>query len=475
MANRRPLAATGTASIAPAKIIVLSDLHMVPPGETIMGIDPYARIKSAISHINKNHADAARVILLGDLVHGGDVASYQRVRELTQQLRPPVNIILGNHDHRQSFWEIFGAGSGTDRFQHEEIQIDAYRLLLLDTVMETPIEGCDHGAAGFLCEQRMGWLDRRLRAAGDDPVVLFMHHPPMRSGFPGMDRAGVFNTDDLLRVLRRHGNVRHIVAGHVHRTISGAWHGIPFAIFKSPVYQQPLDFESHSSALSIDEPGAYGVILLTDAGLIVHTEDFDLAAVRNEEKDMSKLNYWEHKWELDEKQCPCDVHLLDYLADKKRTGIDIFHMGTGSHHVIGLRTATDGSNNHVFGITSSPQEYEDYIKLLIDNPKLGFSYKVYFGDIYQINRRLMPELDVATLFHIGEFRTEHNEAYGALTNVDTAQVLVDRLRPGGELIFYAGSFAYDQAEATIKTLLSRGCMEDAGRYKTLHILRKRRD
>jgi hypothetical protein len=189
---------------------------------------------------------------------------------------------------------------------------------------------------------------------------------------------------------------------------------------------------------------------------------------------MSKLNYWDNKWDLDEKQCPCDIHLLDYLAETKRTGIDIFHMGTGSHHVVGLRTASDGSNNHVYGITSSPQEYEDYIKLLIENPELGFTYKVYFGDIYQIDRRLMPELDIATLFHIGEFRTAHNEAYGALTNIDMAQVLVDRLRPGGEVVFFAGSFAYDQAEVTIKTLVERGVMEDAGRFKTLHMLRKRR-
>jgi hypothetical protein len=192
-----------------------------------------------------------------------------------------------------------------------------------------------------------------------------------------------------------------------------------------------------------------------------------------QETAMSKLNYWDNKWDLDEKQCPCDVHLLDYLTETKRTGIDIFHMGTGSHHIVGLRTASDGSNNHVYGITSSPQEYEDYIRLLIENPKLGFTYKAYFGDIYQIDRRLMPELDVATLFHIGEFRTEHNEAYGALTNVAMVQILVDRLRPGGEIVFYTGSFAYDQAEAVIKVLVERGVMEDAGRFKTLHILRKR--
>lgn len=457
-----------------AKVIVLSDLHMVPAGGLIIGIDPHARLKAAIAHINNHHADAAQVIVLGDLVHGGDIASYQRVRELLGTLRPPVSLMLGNHDHRDSYFKIFPeCRTGGSPFAQVTLSVGGYRLVLLDTLCDPPLDGI-HGAAGHLCASRLSWLDRCLAAAGDRPVVLFMHHPPMRTGFPGMDAARLHNSDDLLAVMKRHGNVRHIVAGHIHRTISGSWHGAPFAIFKSPVHQQPLDFVSASSSLSVDEPGAYGIILLSDDGPVVHTEDFDLTAQSRSETAMSQLNYWDDKWDLDEKQCPCDIHLLDYLTEKKRTGVDIFHMGTGSHHIVGLKTAADGSDNHVFGITSSPKEYEDYVKLLIANPKLGFTYKVYFGDIYQISRRLMPELDVATLFHIGEFRTEHNEAYGALTNVEMAHVLVDRLRPGGELIFYAGSFAYDQAQATIKELLERGAMEDAGLYKTLHILRKRR-
>ena len=32
---------------------------------------------------------------------------------------------------------------------------------------------------------------------------------------------------------------------------------------------------------------------------------------------MSKLTYWDATWSLDEKQCPCDIHFLDYLDEKK--------------------------------------------------------------------------------------------------------------------------------------------------------------
>ena len=33
---------------------------------------------------------------------------------------------------------------------------------------------------------------------------------------------------------------------------------------------------------------------------------------------MTKLNYWNATWSLDEAQCPCDLHFLDYLAEKRR-------------------------------------------------------------------------------------------------------------------------------------------------------------
>jgi hypothetical protein len=187
---------------------------------------------------------------------------------------------------------------------------------------------------------------------------------------------------------------------------------------------------------------------------------------------MSKLNFWNATWALDEKQCPCDIHYLDYLEAKGMKNKDIFHMGTGSHHIVGLTTATNGAGHHVLGITASKEEYQAYVDLLIDNARLGFTYKVYFGDIYQIDKRLMPALDSATLFHIGEYRTADNDSYGALTDTDMTLVLADSLKPGGEILFYTGSFAYDKGKEAGAALVSHRGFKDAGMYKTLHIFRK---
>ena len=80
----------------------------------------------------------------------------------------------------------------------------------------------------------------------------------------------------------------------------------------------------------------------------------------------------------------------------------------------------------MLGITASPQEYDDYVELLIKNPRLGHTYKAYFGDIYQLDARLLPQFDYVSLFHVGEFRTPENDAYGALTDLEMTLILADK-------------------------------------------------
>ncbi len=187
----------------------------------------------------------------------------------------------------------------------------------------------------------------------------------------------------------------------------------------------------------------------------------------------TKLNYWNQTWSLDEAQCPCDVHFLEYLRGKQARNAAIFHFGTGNHHIVGLGAAEDGANNAVLGITASPQEYDDYVELLIRNPRLGHTYKAYFGDIYQLDPRLLPELDYVTLFHVGEFRTPENDSYGALTDLEMTLLLADKVKPGGDILFYSGSFAYDKAEAVAAELVKLRPFDPAGEYKSLRVYRKR--
>jgi Icc protein len=260
------------------KIIVFTDLHMLAEGGRIIGLDPYDRLLKGIRHVNLCHPDAARVMLTGDLADDGSEAAYRRLRELLCEFEVPYSLMVGNHDYRPAFSRVFPeAPADAHGFIQTAIDIDSrYRLVLLDTLNGPPRRGVEHHA-GYLCARRLDWLDRQLGSSGRRRVVLFMHHPPHDTGFPGMDAIRLANAAALYRLLARHGNVRHIFSGHVHRMIAGSAHGIPFSIFKSPVHQQPMDLASSETSLSIDEPAAYGIVLLRRDGILVHTEDYGLS------------------------------------------------------------------------------------------------------------------------------------------------------------------------------------------------------
>ncbi|OAP41203.1 metallophosphoesterase [Sinorhizobium glycinis] len=259
------------------KLIIFTDLHMVPEGTTIIGIDPYRRLANGIAHINRYHADAERVIFAGDLTHQADRVSYERLKDLLSGLVPPAAIMLGNHDRREVFLEVFPeAARDENGFVQQVIDFADCRAVLLDTLFAPPYD-YPMSHAGHLCEKRLAWLDRQLGSAGDQPVLVFMHHPPHASGFAGIDMIRLINEEQFYGLVKRHGNVRHIFAGHVHRTISGSSRGIPFSIFKSPVHQQPMPFDITDASLSVDEPAAYGIAVVTADGVLVHTEDYEIA------------------------------------------------------------------------------------------------------------------------------------------------------------------------------------------------------
>jgi hypothetical protein len=184
------------------------------------------------------------------------------------------------------------------------------------------------------------------------------------------------------------------------------------------------------------------------------------------------LHFWDAYWDLRVQECPCDVHFTDMLEEKGIRDATIFHFGTGGHHHLGLRIHEVGSNNAVWGITAAPAEYETYVKLAIEQPEVARLYKVFFGDIYQLDARLLSPFDVVTLFHLCEFRTEKNDAYGALTDRQVAEMLTDALKPGGYLVFYPGSFAWPTAKGIVAELAAERGLVEEGMFKSLLVYRK---
>lgn len=255
------------------KVLVFTDIHFVPEGENIIGLDPAERFAEGLTHAIESHADADRIVITGDLAHNAAPAEYARLRTVLKDSPLPVSLMVGNHDRRAPFLSVFPETPVTETGHVQDIiDLEGFRLILLDTLNEE--SGDSH--SGVMCPDRLDWLDGALATAGNRRIIVFTHHPPFLTGFKGMDWIGFKNRQDLTDRLIANGNVAQIISGHVHRTILGTAGGIPAAIFKSTCHQMPMALGFRDPRLSVDEPGAYGLLILDDEGVVVHTEDFTL-------------------------------------------------------------------------------------------------------------------------------------------------------------------------------------------------------
>jgi len=250
------------------RFVQITDPHLVPHGGLLHGLDPVRRLEACIADINRYADDLGFCVITGDLANGGELDAYRVLREVLQQLTIPHHLILGNHDRRGDFLEVFPESPrDDDGFIQYRIDSDEGVLLLLDTV--------DEGKpSGLYCEARRRWLSEQLSEAGDRPVYLFMHHPPFDIGFPSLDRMKLDDAGSFASIVTAHPNVRHLFFGHVHRPLSGSWRGIPFSALPGTNHQIATDFEAVSPMPFSHGPPAYAFIQLEADHSLVHLHSY---------------------------------------------------------------------------------------------------------------------------------------------------------------------------------------------------------
>ena len=269
------------------KIIVMSDIHLTSNGSKIIGLDPIKKFESALKHISHTHSDAIHLVLTGDLAHNGTVTEYEILKDMLVNINIPVTFMMGNHDCRKNFCKVFPFVKLDEfEFLQSALYFKEHALLCMDTLNSN--HSIDTKHHGFLCERRLSWLENQLELVKGKKVILFMHHPPCPVGFKAMDKIRLINADEFFKILGKYKNIIHIIAGHIHRTISGNIRGYSFSIFKSTCHQMPLMFDSENVKLSSVEPSSYGILCLNDSGVIVHSEDYEL--VENNKKMFEKYN-----------------------------------------------------------------------------------------------------------------------------------------------------------------------------------------
>jgi len=251
-------------------IAQISDMHVGVEGRLLYDrFDTGACLSRCVRHILQLKPPPDVVLATGDLVAEGSPAEYRRLRDLLRPLAVPVYLIPGNHDERAALCAEFPDHAYLPPPGEPVrycVEGRAIRLLALDTV----IPGED---AGALDGAQLDWLEARLAAVPSQPTLIFMHHPPFRTGIRCMDGIGL-DAESAARfsaIVSRHRGIERIVCGHVHRAIQARWHGTLVSVCPSTAFQAALKLGDESFEWSPDEPPAYQLHCWNGTELVTHT------------------------------------------------------------------------------------------------------------------------------------------------------------------------------------------------------------
>ncbi len=248
---------------SPYLVVQLSDPHL---GADWAPGDPAAGLAAAVESVRAMRIQPDALLVTGDLADGATDAQYDQVRELLAPLGVPAYVLPGNRDDRSTLrahFDLPGAGAEPVCYCAD---LGPLRLVVLDST----IPGED---SGDLDDGQIKWLEGVLAASTEQPTLIAIHHPPLRTGVPAWDEIGLSETgrQRLAEVVARHRQVRLIVAGHVHRTIWGELAGRPVLSVPSTYVQGRLKFGSRELELS-NEPAGFAVHALIDGELVSHIQ-----------------------------------------------------------------------------------------------------------------------------------------------------------------------------------------------------------
>lgn len=187
------------------------------------GLAPYPEIMSRALVEEARRRGADLLLAAGDISAGGaprDLAEAKRILDGFGSHGQDYFVVRGNHDrprHRDAgdaFREGFLGGAGPAYFARD---LGGLRIIGLDTY-EKDGNGADAGGLG---DEQLSWFRARLKERGDQPTVVFGHHPltVRDSLFPvsGGQRLGRRQARSILDAYASAPGVFLHHAGHTHR------------------------------------------------------------------------------------------------------------------------------------------------------------------------------------------------------------------------------------------------------------------
>ncbi|MFC0113669.1 metallophosphoesterase [Kibdelosporangium aridum] len=228
----------------------VSDIHIDSDQRSI------ERATRVFDYLNGLPGDIDAILVTGDLADHGLVEEYEKVAKL---FSGPQTLLHcpGNHDSRGPYREVLlgeSAGDGPINQAHR--------------VGEAVFAMCDSSipgrSDGFLADETLEWLETVLIDAGDAPVFVCFHHPPVLLHVPFIDGIKQNGEDRLAALITRYPNVVAVLCGHAHTSAASTFAGLPLLVAPGVVSTLMLPWET-DKIVDLEVPPSIAFHVLDDS------------------------------------------------------------------------------------------------------------------------------------------------------------------------------------------------------------------
>jgi Icc protein len=250
------------------RIAHISDFHLPnKPGQRVNEARPDANLIEAVAVLKKQTPKPELIVLGGDLLEDGQKGNYETIAELFKEFQVPLHTVLGNHDDlkalkRSSLIDQDNDYPGYGSFDHGKLHI---------VLLNTGGTGKGHG---HLEEQQLLWLSEDLYQNHRKPILIFMHHHPVNSGVPWLDKIKLENADEFWEIVPPYSNnILGVFFAHLHIQLSTVTRGVLAASPPAVCFQFSGNSDASKAELSAEQPG-FNLIDVKDRNVRVRTVRF---------------------------------------------------------------------------------------------------------------------------------------------------------------------------------------------------------
>lgn len=239
------------------KVLHVTDPHLhADPATELYGVQTDRAFRSVVDRaLGDDTWRPDLVLATGDLVEDRSLEGYERFREIMSGHGLPVLCLPGNHDDPNVMSQVLNEKPFSYCAIHDA---GDWRLILLSS----HVAGDEGGA---LSEAELERLESGLAEAGNQHVLICVHHQPIDMGSAWLDAYGLRNSAELLSCVNRFDNVRGIVWGHVHQASDRQLNGL--RMLSTPSTCAQFTPGTEKCVMDVRPPGFRRLHLNADGGM----------------------------------------------------------------------------------------------------------------------------------------------------------------------------------------------------------------